>query len=44
METKFPKSVLDKVYIRVIETLEELQTKKDDYIMNKLNSFNKDQP
>ena len=38
------KSVLDKVYIRVIDTLEELHTKKDDYIINKLNSFNKDQP
>ena len=38
------KSVLDKVYKRVIETLEELHTKKDDYIINKLNSFNKDQP
>ena len=38
------KSVLDKVYIRLIETLEELHTKKDDYIINKLNSFNKDQP
>ena len=38
------KSVLDKVYIRVIETLEELHTKKDDYIINKLNSFNKDLP
>ena len=38
------KSVLDKVYIRVIETLEELHSKKDDYIINKLNSFNKDQP
>ena len=38
------KSVLDKVYIRVIDTLEELHTKKDDYIINKLNSFNKDLP
>ena len=38
------KSILDKVYIRVIETLEELHSKKDDYIINKLNSFNKDQP
>ena len=38
------KSVLDKVYIRVIETLEELHTKKDDYINNKLNSFDRDQP
>jgi len=37
------KSILDKVYIRVIETLEELNTKKEDYIMNKLNSFDKDQ-
>ena len=37
------KSVLDKVYIRVIETLEELNSKKEDYIMNKLNSFDKDQ-
>jgi len=35
------KSVLDKVYLRVIETLEQLHTKKDDYIINKLNSFNK---
>ena len=34
------KSILDKVYIRVIETLEELNTKKEDYIMNELNSFN----
>ena len=38
------KTVLDKVYLRVIETLEELHTKKDDYIINKLNSFDKDQP
>ena len=38
------KSVLDKVYIRVIDTLEELHAKKDDYFINKLNSFNKDQP
>jgi len=36
------KSILDKVYIRVIETLEELNTKKEDYIMNKLNSFDKE--
>ena len=38
------KSVLDKVYLKVIETLEELHTKKDDYIINKLNSFDRDQP
>ena len=37
------KSILDKVYIRVIEALEELNTKKEDYIINKLNSFDKDQ-
>ena len=37
------KSVLDKVYVRVIETLEELNSKKEDYIINKLNSFDKDQ-
>ena len=37
------KSVLDKVYTRVIETLEELNTKKEDYIISKLNSFDKDQ-
>ena len=37
------KSVLDKVFVRVIETLEELNSKKEDYIINKLNSFDKDQ-
>ena len=37
------KSILDKVFIRVIEALEELNTKKEDYIINKLNSFDKDQ-
>ena len=37
------KSILDKVYIIVIEALEELHTKKEDYIINKLNSFDKDQ-
>ena len=37
------KSILDKVYIRVIETLEELNTKKEEFIINKLNSFDKDQ-
>ena len=36
-------SILDKVYIKVIESLEELNTKKEDYIMNTLNSFDKDQ-
>ena len=37
------KSVLDKVNLRIIETLEELNSKKEDYIINKLNSFDKDQ-
>ena len=37
------KSVLDKVYVRVIESLEQIINKKEDYIMNALNSFNKDQ-
>ena len=35
--------ILDKVYERVIESLEELNTKKEEYIMNELNSFDKDQ-
>ena len=37
------KSVLDKVYVRVIESLEQLNTKKEENIMNDLNSFDKDQ-
>ena len=41
IEEKF---ILDKVYKRVIESLEELHTKKEEYIMNELNSFYKDQP
>ena len=36
------KVILDKVYKRVIETLEQLNTKKEDHIINELNSFNKD--
>ena len=36
------KSILDKVYKRVIESLEQLNTKKEDLIINELNSFNKD--
>ena len=38
------KSILDKVYRRVIESLEQLNTKKEEYIINELNSFDKDQP
>ena len=37
------KSILEKVYERVIESLEKLNTKKEEYIMNELNSFDKDQ-
>ena len=36
------KSVLEKVYMRVIESLEELNTKKEESIINELNSFDKD--
>ncbi len=38
------KSILDKVYKRVIESLEQLNTKKEEIIINELNSFDKDQP
>ena len=38
------KSILDNVYRKVIESLEQLNTKKEEYIINELNSFDKDQP
>jgi len=38
------KSILDKVYKRVISSLEQLNTKKEEFIINELNSFDKDQP
>ena len=37
------KSILDKVYKRVIESLEQLNNKKEEYIINELNSFDKKQ-
>ena len=37
------KLILDKVYHRVIESLEKLNTQKEEYIINELNSFDKDQ-
>ena len=37
------KSTLDKVYKRVIESLEEINIKKEEYIMHELNSFDKKQ-
>ena len=40
--TSYEKSILDKVYKKVIESLEQLNTKKEEYIINELNSFNKD--
>ena len=35
--------ILDKVYKRVIESLEQINTKKEEFIINELNSFDKDQ-
>jgi len=37
------KSTLNKVYKRVIESLEQINIKKEEYIMNELNSFDKKQ-
>ena len=37
------KLILDKVYKRVIESLEQITIKKEEHIMNELNSFDKDQ-
>ncbi len=41
--TSYEKSILDKVYKKVIESLEQLNTKKEEYIINELNSFDKNQ-
>jgi len=41
--SKDERSILEKVYVRVIESLELLNTKKEEYITNKLNSFDIDQ-
>ncbi len=40
LEEKF---ILDKVYDKVIDSLEKLNTKKEAYIIEELNSFDKDQ-
>ena len=37
------KSILDKVYKHVIETLEKLNNRKEEFIISELNSFGKDQ-
>ncbi len=41
--SKEEKSILDKVYQRVITSLEQLNTKKEEHIIHELNSFDKDQ-
>ncbi|WP_288261731.1 aminoacyl-tRNA hydrolase [uncultured Prochlorococcus sp.] len=37
------KSILDKVYKRIIKSLEQLNTRKEEFIIKDLNSFDKDQ-
>ena len=37
------KTILDKVYEKVIKSFEQLNTKKEELIMNELNSFHRDQ-
>jgi len=37
------KSILNKVYKRVIESLEQLNSKKEEFIINELNSFHENQ-
>jgi PTH1 family peptidyl-tRNA hydrolase len=37
------KLVLDKVYLQINKSIEELNTRKEDHIMNELNSFNQEQ-
>ena len=37
------KTILDKVYKKVIESLEQLNNKKEEYIINELNSFDNNQ-
>ena len=38
----YENSILDKVYKKVIESLEQLNIKKEEYIINELNSFDKE--
>ena len=40
LEEKF---ILDKVYKRVIDSLEQINTKKEEFIISELNSFDKEQ-
>ena len=41
--TSDEKLILEKVYKKVIESLEQLNTKKEEFIINELNSFDKNQ-
>ena len=41
--TKEENSILDKVYKHVIASLEQLNTRKEEFIISELNSFDKDQ-
>ena len=41
--SKEEKSILDKVYVRLIDSLEQLNTKKKEDIINRLNSFDVNQ-
>jgi len=41
--SKEEKLILDKVYKKVIESIEKLNYKKEEYIINELNSFDKNQ-
>jgi len=40
--SKKERSILDKVYDRIIESLEKLNIKKEEFIISELNSFDKD--
>ena len=42
--TSDEKLILEKVFKKVIESLEQLNNKKEEFIINELNSFDKDQP
>jgi len=37
------KTIMDKVFKKIIESLEQINTKKEEFIISELNSFNKDQ-
>ena len=41
--SKEEKLILDKVYLKISKSLEQLNTRTEDYIMSELNSFNQEQ-